>query len=196
VQKCLFLGYRNPETKLISFIKKKGLSVKSLKRKIFLKDVKNKDLIIAFGYRHIIDKKIISNLKHPIINLHISLLPNNRGAHPNFWSLVENKKTGVTIHEIDNGVDTGPIIAQKKIKFNIKLKNQDTFKKTYKILIRNIENLFKENFEKILNHNYSTKKQPNNKYVVHKKKDLPVFLKNWSTNIIKFKKLYSLAKES
>ena len=85
------------------------------------------------------------------INLHISYLPFNRGAHPNFWSFVDNSPKGVTIHEIDEGLDTGPIIHQKKLSFNIKKKESDTFFKTYKILNNEIQKLF---FKKI-NH-YAT----------------------------------------
>ena len=50
----------------------------------------------------------------------MSYLPYNRGAHPNFWSFVNNTVKGVTIHEIDQGIDTGKIILQKSIKFDLK----------------------------------------------------------------------------
>ena len=38
--------------------------------------------------------------------MHISYLPFNRGAHPNYWSFKDNSPKGVTIHFIDNGIDT------------------------------------------------------------------------------------------
>ncbi|MCL0081308.1 hypothetical protein M1N64_03665 [Peptococcaceae bacterium] len=41
------------------------------------------------------------------INLHISFLPWNRGADPNFWSFIENAPVGVSIHYLDEGIDTG-----------------------------------------------------------------------------------------
>lgn len=49
------------------------------------------------------------------INLHPSLLPYNRGAHPNVWSIIEGTPAGVTLHYIDPGVDTGDIIAQREV---------------------------------------------------------------------------------
>ena len=80
----------------------------------------NIEMIISYGYRHIIKKSIIEYVKGNIINLHISYLPWNRGADPNLWSFLENSPKGVTIHYIDEGIDTGDIITQKKIRFLIK----------------------------------------------------------------------------
>ncbi len=64
------------------------------------------------------------NQKISIINLHISFLPWNRGAHPNFWSFYDDTPKGVTIHLIDEGIDTGAIIYQKEITFD---RNEKTF---------------------------------------------------------------------
>ncbi len=47
------------------------------------------------------------------LNIHSSLLPSYRGVHPVSWALVDGvEETGVTIHRIDAGIDTGPIVAQ------------------------------------------------------------------------------------
>jgi UDP-4-amino-4-deoxy-L-arabinose formyltransferase/UDP-glucuronic acid dehydrogenase (UDP-4-keto-hexauronic acid decarboxylating) len=47
------------------------------------------------------------------LNIHSSLLPAYRGFHPVSWALIDGaEKTGVTIHRIDAGIDTGPIVAQ------------------------------------------------------------------------------------
>ena len=45
----------------------------------------------------------------------MSFLPYNRGSHPNFWSFIDDTPKGITIHEIDEGADTGNIVFQKKI---------------------------------------------------------------------------------
>jgi methionyl-tRNA formyltransferase len=50
-----------------------------------------------------------------VVNVHPSLLPWNRGAHPNVWSIVEGTPAGVTVHYVDNGVDTGDVIAQREV---------------------------------------------------------------------------------
>ena len=135
MKKILFLGYNRDQTSLIDKIQlhKKNWSVEQTEKKIDLNLAQKFNSIISFGYKHIINREIIDNLKYPIINLHISFLPFNKGAHPNFWSFVENTPSGVTIHQVDHGVDTGKIIYQKKIDFELfKNKQTLTFSKTYK----------------------------------------------------------------
>lgn len=124
--------------------------------KITLSIVKDFDFIISFGYRHIIKEDIINNFVNKIINLHISLLPYNRGADPNLWSYLENTPKGVTIHYIDKGLDTGDIIVQKEVDDNIET---DTLKTSYDRLIDEIVNLFNNNIYDILNGNIKSYKQ-------------------------------------
>tara|TARA_B100001057_G_C22498649_1_gene813143 strand:- start:151 stop:723 length:573 start_codon:yes stop_codon:yes gene_type:complete len=185
--KCLFLGYNSKKTKLIKFLKKKEFKVQNLTRKINQKDIIDKDIVISFGYKKIIDKQLIKKNKLPIINLHISYLPYNRGSHPNFWSFVDKTPSGVTIHEIDQGIDTGKIIYQKKIYFNYEKNKSLTFKSTYKILIKEIEKLFMKKFESLISMNYKKKSQKK-RGTFHSKKDLPKSFKNWDVSIYKFVK--------
>jgi methionyl-tRNA formyltransferase len=50
------------------------------------------------------------------LNVHPSLLPANRGPDPLFWTFRNgDRQTGVTIHLVDEGLDTGPIVAQERI---------------------------------------------------------------------------------
>ena len=162
MKKILFLGNGEKSTKLIDAIKsyKKNYHLRQTSTKIDLKTLRKFDSIISFGYRHVINKKIIKNLKIPIINLHISYLPYNRGAHPNFWSFVENTPSGVSIHKMDDGIDTGRIINQKIVDFELfKNRNRLTFANTYKKLLNEIENLFLINIEKIINNDFLSYKQ-------------------------------------
>jgi len=125
---------------------------------------------------------LLDSIKIPIINLHIAYLPYNRGAHPNFWSFIENTPAGITIHKIDKGIDTGHIIFNKLIDFNI-IKNKDlTFFQTYQTLINEIEKLFKENIKQILNKDYEEHPQIG-KGSYHNSKDLPPILKSWNQKI-------------
>ena len=184
---CIFLGYDEKKTRLIKLIRSKKYEVDNFNTEISLKQAKESDIIISFGYNTIIKKEIINIVNRPIINLHMSFLPYNRGAHPNFWSLIENTTKGITIHEIDNGIDTGDIIFQEKYEIDISLDEFSTFRKTYDFLFNKIEDLFEKNIDKILNNKYSKFKQKG-KSTFHKKSDLPSSLKNWDTNIIRFKK--------
>ncbi len=198
MKKILFLGYNRDQTSLIDKIQlhKKNWSVEQTEKKIDLNLAQKFNSIISFGYKHIINREIIDNLKYPIINLHISFLPYNKGAHPNFWSFVENTPSGVTIHQVDHGIDTGKIIYQKKIDFDLfKNKQTLTFSKTYKVLINEIENLFLENIEDIINQKFISIEQIG-KGSYHSKKDLPKLLDNWEQNIyqtvLKYKELNKL----
>jgi methionyl-tRNA formyltransferase len=186
---CLFLGYKKSQTSLIDFLKRKNFIIKNYQKIPSLTVFKQSDLILSFGFKKIISEKIIKKIKKPIINIHISYLPYNRGAHPNFWSFIENTPSGVSIHQIDKGIDTGKVLFRKKIYFNIKLHKFSTFKKTYSYLFFEAEKLFKKNFNKIYNRNYK-KKIYNDKGSFHYKNDLPKWMKNWNMKILSAKKFY------
>ncbi len=113
--------------------------------------------IVSYRYRHIIKPPVLEFLKGNAINLHISLLPWNRGADPNLWSFLENTPKGVTIHYIDEGLDTGDIIAQKEIFFD---EEKETLATTYNKLNEEIVILFKEQWPLILEGKADRKKQP------------------------------------
>jgi methionyl-tRNA formyltransferase len=50
------------------------------------------------------------------INVHPSYLPFNRGAYPNVWPLVERTPAGASIHGMDDGIDTGPVYARRRVR--------------------------------------------------------------------------------
>ena len=114
------------------------------------------EFAVSYRYRHIIQKAVIDNLNGNIINLHVSFLPWNRGADPNLWSFLEDTPKGVSIHYIDEGIDTGDIIAQKELLFN---NDAETLASTYKKLNDEILELFKMYWEPIINGNTDRKKQ-------------------------------------
>ena len=110
----------------------------NLTKKIVLDDIKNFDFIISYGYKYIIKKDIIKYFHRKIINLHISYLPYNRGADPNLWSILDNTPSGVTIHYIDETLDTGDILCQKKVILDYE---NDTLESSYNKLTSEIINL-------------------------------------------------------
>lgn len=103
------------------------------------------DFLISFGYRYIIKDKILTHFKENALNLHISYLPWNRGSDPNLWSILENTPKGVTIHQLENGIDKGKILYQKEILFE----NNDTLKSSYNKLMDAIVSLFIANWKNI-----------------------------------------------
>lgn len=114
------------------------------------------DFAVSHGYRHIIKNSIINRLHQRIINLHISLLPWNKGADPNLWSFLDDTPKGVTIHYVDEGVDTGDIILQKEVFFK---DDQETLATTYRKLQAEIVDLFKINWPLIRDESCSRMKQ-------------------------------------
>lgn len=72
------------------------------------------DLIVTAAYGRILPPAILAVPSHGCINIHASLLPAYRGAAPIQWSLIRGETvTGVTIILMDEGMDSGPILAQK-----------------------------------------------------------------------------------
>ena len=119
-------------------------------------DSHNFDFLVSYNYRRIISGEVLGRFPDRAVNLHIALLPWNRGADPNFWSFVEKTPKGVTIHYLDEGVDTGDIIYQREI-FS---RPDDTFRMIYDRLHRDIQNLFIWNWVHIRNGTCPRRKQP------------------------------------
>ncbi|HYR82941.1 MAG TPA: formyltransferase family protein [Terriglobia bacterium] len=97
---------------------------------------KGTETIVSYGYRHKVPASILKQCR--AINLHIGYLPWNRGADPNFWSFIEGTPKGVTIHEMDERIDTGQILAQATITF----RERETLSSSYAELHRLIQDLF------------------------------------------------------
>jgi len=74
------------------------------------------DLVVLAGFMRILPANFVSALKGKLINTHPSLLPEFKGAHAVRDALAAGvTKTGVSIHYVDEGVDTGEIIVQSEI---------------------------------------------------------------------------------
>lgn len=86
--------------------------------KEILKELKAKEveLLVLAGYMRLIGPTLLNAYPNRILNIHPALLPEFPGLHgirDAFEAGV--KQTGVTVHYVDNGVDTGPILAQKRV---------------------------------------------------------------------------------
>lgn len=92
----------------------KLLGIKPLRLKDQVQDIiQGYDLIISLHCKQIFPDSIVERIK--CINIHPGYNPFNRGWYPQIFSIINKKPFGVTIHEIDNQLDHGPIIAQKII---------------------------------------------------------------------------------
>ncbi|WP_017152812.1 formyltransferase family protein [Bacillus bingmayongensis] len=142
----------------------------------------NIDFIISYGYKYMIPPSIIEKFNNKIINLHISYLPWNKGADPNLWSFLEDTPKGITIHYINNSLDTGDIIAQLEVPY----KENDTLKTFYDRLCQEIEQLFIENWKFICSGKVMRKPQPSGgsyHRLKDKKKYLHLLTDGWNTSV-------------
>ena len=111
-------------------------------------------IFISLHYDKIIKTQKFKTKK--LYNIHFSLLPKYKGMHTTAWPIINGEKfTGVTLHKIDNGIDTGDIIYQ--IKF--KIKSNDNAERVFLNYIKNGIILFKKCFNKLLKNKYKSKKQ-------------------------------------
>ena len=93
-----------------------------------LKKEKIKFLCLA-GFMKILSKKFIASFNNKIINIHPSLLPKYKGLNTHKRVLIKKEKyTGCTVHYVNEKLDSGNIILQKKILIN-KIDNETSLKK-------------------------------------------------------------------
>ena len=77
----------------------------------------NPDLIFCLGWSSLLKRSTLDIPKFGVIGYHPSLLPKNKGRHPIIWALALGlKETGSTFFLMNEGVDTGKIINQKRLK--------------------------------------------------------------------------------
>jgi len=74
------------------------------------------ELVVLAGYMHLLTAPFLSRFPGRIVNVHPSLLPDFPGANPIEDALAAGvETTGVTVHLVDEGVDTGPILVQEPV---------------------------------------------------------------------------------
>jgi phosphoribosylglycinamide formyltransferase 1 len=74
------------------------------------------DFIVLAGYMHLLTKPFLDRFPERIVNVHPSLLPQFPGAHAIDDALAAGvATTGVTVHVVDEGVDSGPILRQERL---------------------------------------------------------------------------------
>ena len=126
------------------------LSVKTLSDKDILGKISTykTDAAVLADFGLIIPETILSLYTKGIVNIHPSLLPKYRGPTPVQSALLNNDlNTGVTLIKLDNDVDHGPIIAQKKVT----LLDNDTTESAYTRLFHEGSKLLIDNLEKYMN---------------------------------------------
>ncbi len=131
----------------------------AIKRKVpivTLKELYKLDDLYLFSLEYEKILKTKNFISKNLFNFHFSILPKYRGCHTNFFQIFNGeKKSGVTLHLIDDGIDTGQIIDN----LNFPIHVNTTAYENYKRLLEKSFVLFKKNINKILNNKYNKKKQ-------------------------------------
>ena len=108
-------------------------------------DERDPAFAVVHGYRVILRRPVLERLPDRVVNLHISYLPYNRGADPTLWSVLEDTPAGASIHYVDEGVDTGDVIAQRRVEFA----DDDTLATAYAALQDALAELFRAHWPAI-----------------------------------------------
>ena len=100
----------------------------------FIKEIEkyDADINVSMSFNQILKKKIINLAPKKFINCHAGALPFYRGRNILNWAIINGeKKFGVTVHYVDEGIDTGDIILQKFAPIDINDRYGDLLKKAY-----------------------------------------------------------------
>jgi len=103
------------------------LETKNVNSEEFIRTIKryNADLFVSMSFDQIFKKEIINLPKYKIINCHAGKLPFYRGRNVLNWVLINDEKEfGITVHYVDEGIDTGDIILQR----TFEITDEDNYK--------------------------------------------------------------------
>ncbi|MEY9127592.1 formyltransferase family protein [Bradyrhizobium yuanmingense] len=113
------------------------------------------DLGLLAWWPKLIRQPLLSLARRGFINTHPSLLPYGRGKHYNFWSIVDRVPFGVSLHMVDEGVDSGDIVAQLEIPYGW----EDTGGSLYRKAIDAMLTLVQEAYPRLRNLDFETRHQ-------------------------------------
>ena len=133
------------------------------------------DLILIIAGNQIIKKRVLETTKYGVFNVHSSLLPSYKGLMPTFWVLKNKEsKTGVTLYQLTEGIDNGPIIAYKEFKISSYI-TQSNLIKELKILAND---LIIESIEMVKDKNNYKEPEEGTYFKFPNRKDVKEFKQN------------------
>ena len=122
----------------------------------------NPNVIIVLCYQFFLKKRLLAVPVMGAINFHNSPLPRHAGRHPGFWTIwYGDKESGMVVHFLDAGIDTGDIIYQTKVP----VLPGDTIDKVYKRVFDTSEKLIGRLLDDIENESIPRKSQDFSKYL-------------------------------
>lgn len=126
------------------------------------------DLFLSVHFPYIVPPEVLAVPTMASLNLHPSFLPYNRGWHTVTWALLEDTPVGATLHVMDDGLDTGPIVHQRRLD----IRPHDTAAEIYPRLARLEVQVFKEAWPDIAGRLLYTREQDPAIATSHSRADL------------------------
>lgn len=108
------------------------------------------DVFFSLHSKQIFPDKLVNEYR--CVNIHPGFNPYNRGWYPQVFSILNQKPTGVTIHEMDTKLDHGPIIAQKEVE----VYSFDTSYDVYQRILKMEIDMLREYLENLVSGEYKT----------------------------------------
>jgi methionyl-tRNA formyltransferase len=126
------------------------------------------DVIISIHFPYLMPQSVLATPRRGVINLHPALLPFNRGWHTPSWAILDGTPIGATLHLMDEGVDTGPIIAQREVAVS----PADTAHSLYQKVLDSEYELFCETWPSIAELRYTETPQAGTFGTMHRREEL------------------------
>lgn len=143
-------GVSHWQPSLIRYARELGVKVCNLKEIYEVEDI----IFISLEFDRIISPDRFKTKK--LYNIHFSLLPRYKGVYTSAWPILNgSESSGVTLHEIDAGIDTGPIVDQIEFSVSQSMTSRDLYFKYMQTALT----VLKRNFKAILENRINSKPQ-------------------------------------
>lgn len=121
---------------------------------------------VSAFFGHLLRREMLALFPRGVVNFHGSFLPWNRGRDPNAWALYNRTPAGGTIHLMDEGVDTGPILLQREVVPTPDMDAADLYRQTVDVLV----SLFEEHWPLLKTGSIDARSQGPS-YSAHRRRD-------------------------
>lgn len=126
------------------------------------------DIVFLIWWPRIIGKDAIGAARVGWINLHPSFLPFGRGKHDYYWSIVEGHKFGVSLHFVTDVVDAGDVLFQRELPVELTDTGETLYKKSFNAVLE----LFRENYDAMVQGNFQRHPQDEGMATFRKAKEI------------------------
>ena len=126
------------------------------------------DFIVGVHFPYIVPAEVLAIPKRGVLNLPPAFLPFNRGWHTPSWALLEKTPIGATLHYMDEGVDSGDIVAQRRVE----PQPNDTADSLYRRVKRAEYDLFVDSWPRLVDGSAERHSHDPNAGTSHKKEEL------------------------